>query len=157
MRRSARNQPLPPSEVEKLLSLRGVELKARCYNLYEAGWTLSAIGAPLNKARSTVRSWVTSGPYRKQDVPLPEDRSYIPKKPQNPGISPAEAETIQRLAPQARKYRARLAEGHPATVANRKLTNLCISLHERGVPLQDLADVAGVTYRAMYRRVRNVR
>jgi hypothetical protein len=157
MRRSARNQNLPSTEVENLLSLSGNELKARCYNLYQAGWTLAAIGAPLNKARSTIRSWVTSGPYNKQDVPVPDDRSYIPKKPQNPGISPAEADTIRRLAPQARKYRAKLPEGHAATIANRKLTNLCVSLNQKGVPLQDLADVAGVTYRAMYRRVRNVR
>lgn len=157
MRRSARNQALPKSEAEHLLSLTSTELKARCYNLYEAGWTLAAIGAPLNKPRSTVRSWVMSGPYPQQDTPTPEDRSYIPKKPANPGIRPVDQNRIQQLAPLARRYRAKLADNHAATLANRELTDICVTLHKQGVPLQDLADVAGVTYRAMYRRVRNVR
>lgn len=157
MRRSARNQSLPHSEAEHLLSLSSTALKARCYNLYEAGWTLSAIGYPLNKPRSTVRSWVLSGPYPHQEVPTPEDRTYIPKKPQNPGIPQADRQRIEYLAPIARRYRSKLAESHAATLANRELTELCITLHESGVPLQDLADAAGVTYRAMYRRVRNVR
>ena len=157
MRRSARNQALPKSEAENLLSLNPAELKARCYNLYEAGWTLSAIGAPLNKPRSTVRSWVMSGPYPKQETPTPEDRSYVPKKPANPGLTSAQISTIKTLAPQARKYRSKLAESHPATINNKQLTNLCIDLHNQGVPLQELADAAGVTYRAMYRRVRNGR
>lgn len=157
MRRSARNQPLPQSEAEYLLSLSSTALKARCYNLYESGWTLSAIGAPLNKPRSTVRSWVTSGPYPRQDTPIPEDRTYIPKKPANPGISEADQLRIQQLAPLARRYRAKLPETHASTLANQELTDLCFTLHNQGVPLQDLADVAGVTYRAMYRRVRNVR
>ena len=64
---------------------------------------------------------------------------------------------IEELAPQARKYRAKLAPTHSATIANNELTSICTLLHDKGVPLQDLADVAGVTYRAMYRRVRNVR
>ena len=157
MRRSARNQPLPQSEASLLLSLKGTELKARCFNLYEAGWTLSAIGQPLNKPRSTVRSWVMSGPYAKQETPTPEDRTYVPKKPANPGLTADQIKTIQTLAPSARKYRAKLAESHPSTINNRKLTELCTHLHEAGVPLQELADAAGVTYRAMYRRVRNVR
>lgn len=157
MRRSARNQKLPQNEVETLLTLTGVQLKARCYNLYEAGWTLAAIGTPLNKARSTIRSWVSSGPYPKQDTPQPEDRTYVPKKPVNPGIETADYQRIQHLAPIARRYRAKLADNHAATLANKELTDICVTLHNQGVPLQDLADAAGVTYRAMYRRVRNVR
>jgi hypothetical protein len=157
MRRSARNQSLPIEEQKLLLKLKGTELKARCYNLFEAGWTLSAIGTPLGKGRSTVRSWVTSGPYPTQDVPQPEDRSYVPKKPKNPGLPPATINAIQELAPLARKYRSRLPQNHPSTIANQDLTSLCTLLHESGVPLQELADAAGVTYRAMYRRVKNVR
>jgi hypothetical protein len=157
MRKSARNQPLPHAEAEFLKTLTGVELKARCYNLYESGWTLAAIGLPLAKPRSTVRSWVVSGPYPPQETPTPEDRSYVPKKPKNPGLPPEAIAAIQELAPLARKYRSRLAQSHPATIANQDLTSLCTLLHESGVPLQELADAAGVTYRAMYRRVRNVR
>lgn len=157
MRRSARNQSLPHSEAEHLRSLSSTDLKARCYNLYQAGWTLSAIGAPLNKPRSTIHSWISTGPYPTQEAPVPEDRTYVHKKPQNPGLTPSQISTIQTLAPSARKYRARLAESHPATIDNRELTRLCVDLHASGVPLQELADAAGVSYRAMYRRVTNVR
>lgn len=159
MRKAARNQSLPPEEVSRLLTLEGTALKARCFALYEAGWTLSAIGDPLSRARSTIRSWVNTGPYSTDniEVPAPEDRSYVPKRPKKPEITPEQRQTIQNLAPQARKYRSRISQQHPAAIANKELTDLCIKLHAQGAPIQDLADLAGVTYRAMYRRVKDVR
>lgn len=159
MRRSARNQALPKMEQELLTSLQGTELKLRCRELYNAGWTLSAIGDPIEKQRSTIRFWINNVPdvpTRVTDtVPTPEDRRYVPKKPASPGVSPSERETIQHLAPLARRYRAKLSSNHPSTQANEELTEICTLLHNSGVPLQELADVAGVTYRAMYRRVRS--
>lgn len=157
MRKSARNQSLPHKEAEHLRKLSGTELKARCYSLFESGWTLSAIGSPLDKGRSTIRAWVATGPYPLQETPTPEDRTYVPRKKPNPGLSPAEIKTLQYLGPEARKYRARLPESHPATLANKTLTHLCVDLYEAGVPIQEIADATGVTYRAMYRRVKNVR
>lgn len=159
MRRSARSQPLPPQERDYLLSLveEPAKLRARCYWLYMAGWTLSAIGDALGKARSTVRSWVVSGPYPEDStVPRPVDKSYVRRRPESPGISSADREHLAHLAPLARKHRARLAPTHSATIANNELTQLTRSLHSRGVPIQELADATGVTYRAMYRRVKNV-
>jgi hypothetical protein len=160
VRRSARNQSLPPEEQAHLLSLAGTPqaLKARAYCLYQAGWTLSAIGEPLQKARSTVRSWVLSGPYPQQDdVPLPENKEYVRKRPVSPGIDQPTRDHLQTLAPIARRYRSKLPLSHSATQANRELTNLVQELHEAGVSIQELADATGVTYRAMYRRVKNVR
>jgi len=158
MRKSARNQPLPKAEAARLAKLKGSELKARCLALYNAGWTLSAIGNALDRPRSTVRSWVLVAPITPQDdIPVPQDRSYVPKKPISPGLQPSESAKIKELAPIARRYRAKLADSHPSTVANQELTRLCRTLHTLGVPLQELADTAGVSYRAMYRRVRNVR
>jgi hypothetical protein len=159
VRRSARNQPLPQTEVTHLLSLAGTPqaLKARAYCLYQAGWTLSAIGDPLEKARSTVRSWVLSGPYPHQDdIPYPENKEYVRKRPVSPGIDQETREYLHTLAPIARKYRSKLPHTHSATLANRELTQLVRELHETGVSIQELADATGVTYRAMYRRVRNV-
>jgi hypothetical protein len=157
MRRSARNQPLPPEEVAILKSLTGPTLKARCRDLYNVGWTLSAIGTPLNRQRSTIRLWITDAPAQSpaQPVTLPEDKAYVHKKPPSPGLTPSEHELIHELAPLARRYRARLPENHPSTRANKELTELCITLHSLNIPIQELADAAGVTYRAMYRRVKN--
>ena len=157
MRKSARNQALPKDEQEFLSSLSGTDLKLRARRLYEAGWTLSAIGNPINKSRSTVRFWVNNVPALRSSVdrpvPTPEDRSYVHKKPANPGISPSEAARLAYLAPIARKYRARLAPSHPATIANEELSELSHALHANHVPIQEIADAAGVTYRAMYRRI----
>ena len=158
MRKSARNQPLPRTEAARLAKLNGSELRGRCLALYNAGWTLSAIGNALDRPRSTVRSWVLVAPSTAEDdIPTPQDRSYIPKKPISPGLQPSESAKIKELAPIARRYRAKLSDSHPSTVANQELTRLCRTLHALGVPLQELADTAGVSYRAMYRRVRNVR
>ena len=156
MRKAARNQPLPQEEVSRLLSLQGPALKARCFALYQAGWTLAAIGDPLSRARSTIRSWVNTGPYStpQENIPLPQDRSYVPKRPKKPEITPQQRQTIQNLAPTARKHRSRLPSHHPSAQANQELTALCIKLHAQGAPIQELADIAGVTYRAMYRRVK---
>jgi hypothetical protein len=39
-------------------------------------------------------------------------------------------------------------------VANDRLTNLCRHLYAKGVGITALAEAAGVTYRAMYKRVK---
>jgi DNA-binding NtrC family response regulator len=157
MRKSARNQPLPIEEVAVLRSLKGIKLKARCRALYDAGWTLSAIGEPLGKQRSTIRLWVNSvepstGGF---SIPLPIDKTYVPKKTPSPGISAVDRQRITELAPLARKYRSKLPDTHPSSKANYELTALCMSLHSQHVTIQELADAAGVTYRAMYRRIKH--
>lgn len=159
MRKSARNQPLPEDEANYLRSLHGTSLKLRARRLYEAGWTLSAIGTPIDRPRSTVRFWVTNVPAltapSDRPIPTPEDRSYVPKRPKSPGITSETVARLAYLAPIARQYRARLKSTHPATIANTELTSLTKSLYKSGVPIQEIADAAGVTYRAMYRRVHN--
>jgi hypothetical protein len=157
MRRSARNQPLPKSEQELLKTLTGLDLKIRCRDLFEAGWTLSAIGEPLDKQRSTIRFWVTNAPNipvkHSRALPIPEDKSYVPRKPPSPGISDTTKARLAELAPLARRYRARMASTHQCSVANNELSELSKTLHAIHVPIQEIADAAGVTYRAMYRRI----
>jgi DNA-binding Xre family transcriptional regulator len=47
-----------------------------------------------------------------------------------------------------------MANTTAAAVANDRLSGICITLYQKGVSIKDLAAVAGVTYRAMYKRVK---
>jgi lambda repressor-like predicted transcriptional regulator len=47
-----------------------------------------------------------------------------------------------------------MASGAAATVANDQLTAICLRLHANGVSIRELAQAAGVTYRAMYKRLK---
>lgn len=163
-RRAARSQPLPEGEAALLRALSGPELWTRAGQLYRAGWTLSAIGAAVEppRPRSSVRAWVTR-PHAPAPVdrPLPRPRArsggYVPRRPPSPGIDPAARARLAELAPVARRYRARSASDSRYAVANRELTRLCLELHAAHVPVAELAEAAGVTYRAMARRLGRTR
>lgn len=60
---------------------------------------------------------------------------------------------IRSLAPLARRHRPRTSPGNRYRVANEDLTRLARGLYSRGASIPELAEAAGVTYRAMYRRV----
>lgn len=161
-RRPARKQPLPPKEAAYLNTLSQDDLMARSYELYTAGWTLQAIGDALEppRPRSTVRSWLLryqlpeSGKPSK--VPSPLYRTHkdgYQKKRNSPGILPDELELIQELAPRARTFRAKMSSNDSARVANDQLTAICIRLYDTGVTTSELAKAAGVTYRAMVKRL----
>jgi hypothetical protein len=162
-RRSARGQALPPSEAQTLVTLRDFNLYARAAQLYHAGWTLRAIGEAFTppKSRSTVRSWVDRAANSSPTIELPTAEvptlltplAYVPVKPASPGISPADRDTIKILAPIARKYRSGMHPMHAAAMANTDLTTICKTLNDANVSVQELADTAGVTYRAMAKRL----
>lgn len=162
-RRSARGQSLPPYEVRLLQNLDGYELFARAKMLYESGWTLRAIGDSFDppRARSTVRYWInTELPIASSwtdlpTAPVPTLATTAPKdmKPRRI-LTAIEATRVAELAPLARKYRATMQPAHPAAQANSELTSLCARLHhEDRVTIGELAKAAGVSYRAMARRV----
>lgn len=167
-RRSARNQPLPPEEKRYLRSLPQEDLIKRVHDLYHEGWTLQAIGDSLTppRPRSTVRSWLLrfTPPTERDlvDAPIPvpspgyktHPDGYQKTTPESPGILPDEIDLIRSIAPVARTYRAKMANSSAAAVANDQLTAICLRLHANGVPIKELAEAAGVTYRAMYKRVR---
>ena len=161
-RRAAREQALPDSEAETLKSLSGTALYQYIANLYAAGWTLRAIGEVFDppRSRSTIRSWIQKlgsapavDPTQVETPTLKTPEFYIPKKAASPGISASDARLIDDLAPVARKYRAGMHPLHRASTANQDLTELVTRLHESGVSVQELATAAGVTYRAMARRL----
>jgi hypothetical protein len=164
-RRSARGQSLPADEIQVLNTLEGFELFQRARFLYASGWTLRSIGEAFepSRARSTVRYWINTptpiagfegyGDLPTTPIPTLATPAQSQRTPRR-ALTPAETRLIAELAPQARKYRATMNQGHPAAKANRELTDICVRLHHTDrVTIRDLADAAGVSYRAMARRV----
>lgn len=166
-RHFARGRNLPEVEWRMLHVLKDGDLIHRCQALYDAGWTLRAIGEALHppRSRSTIFRWVHRSRDSHQSTPgLPDPTDPFRnhplrhrKKPMSPGISSDDRRHIETLAPLARKYRSRLAPGHPAAVANDSLTAICRALHDRGVRIQELADAAGVSHTAMSKRLKGSR
>lgn len=164
-RRPARNQPLPIREAAFLNSLSHDDVMARVYELYQAGWTLQSIGDALipPRPRSTVRSWVLrfelpeeAAPIDPTAVPAPRYQTHAEgyqKKRNSPGILPDELALIQELAPVARRFRAKVSTSDRTRVANDQLTAVCLRLYYKGVTVSELAKAAGVTYRAMVKRL----
>ena len=162
-RLSARGQQLPPHEVELLNTLDKDATTVRVYDLFQAGWSLQTIGDSLlpRRPKTTIRTWVQRmSPALEQkriDAPIPQPKIKEGEKKSrkdSPGIQPDTLEIIQELAPTARAYRARMARTSAAAVANDRLTALCILQHQNGVSIKELAQAAGVTYRAMYKRIK---
>jgi hypothetical protein len=79
---------------------------------------------------------------------------YQKRRPTSPGISEDTFDEIGSLSLLARGYRAKMASTSAAAVANRRLSDICKKLHKNGVGIRELAAAAGVTYRAMYKRVK---
>lgn len=168
-RRAARGQKLPPREVEYLNSIPKGALIYRVAMLFDVGWSLDSIGESLQRKRprSTVRSWVLRAKEDWDsdacllfvDAPIPEpqlktdENGYRKVRPESPGIKPDLLEQIHYLAPLARTYRSRMSSTSAPAVANERLTKLCKDLHGKNVPIKELAEAAGVTYRAMYKRI----
>ena len=73
--------------------------------------------------------------------------------PSQPRISPAARRRISGLAPLARRYRARTNPNGTYARANQELTELCHDLYRTGASVRELSLAAGVTYRAMARRL----
>ncbi len=165
----AKAPSLPPSEVALLSTLEKERLWLRVQLLSESGWSLQSIADAFTpqRRRSTIRSWVvkdltlaresqtiTAGIV---DLATPRPPAKIQrsrrKRPKSPGIEIPTQLHIARLAPLARRYRARTSPSNSAFSANKELTALAGELYSQGVTVSELARVSGVTYRAMKRRV----
>lgn len=174
------NMKLPSEEVEVLVRCSGDVLRARVQALREAGWTLASIADAWDppKQRSSIRLLATTPTKSPLPIvssppsPSPQSSSLTAAEKRNPSapprrhrrarrfytegspkISKDDARTLRRLAPLARRYRARANPNGAYAVANTELTGLCIVLYRDGVSVQELATTAGVTYRAMARRL----
>lgn len=175
---------MPQAERELLASLSGRDLHARLRDLFEAGWSLSSLAEalPTPRPRTTIRAWITSlpplppTPTPLTSAPLKEAllppvpspfaapapastsahvrRFSSPRRSRRLGIDPSTREKISSLAPLARRHRPRTSPRNPARLANESLTRITRDLYGRGASIPELAEAAGVTYRAMSRRVR---
>lgn len=135
------------------------------------------------KQRSSIRVWATGNTQTRPDhppVPLisslfsSSSRSYssiLPAAeksasihkhkrvrraydPASPLLTQQMHQQIRELAPLARQYRARANPNGVYAKANVELTKLCKDLYfKQNVSVRELSDAAGITYRAMARRI----
>ena len=166
-RRSARLQSIPKKEAEFLNSLSGPNLHKRVAQLFHAGWTLQSIGEALTppKGRSTITSWVDRYSQRdllldvSSDVPIPRLRTpeggYQRKTPVSPGVPPITAEQLHGLAQRAKRFRSGMSTSSPEAIANALFTQIVKDLRANDVSIADIARAAGVTHRAISRRLKS--
>lgn len=159
-RSPAKNQPLPRSESEYLATLSDPQRNYRLHALFNAGWTLQALGDALTpqRPRTTVRLWVTKGPKRAptEFEPLPEPTpgpATYKKSAKSAPIDNANVLALRALAYGARRYRSSIPPGAPAAEANTQFNILLASLYAEGVAISDLAAASEVTYRAIAKRL----
>jgi|AntAceMinimDraft_1070359.scaffolds.fasta_scaffold02023_9 hypothetical protein len=158
---------LPQDEVRFLEALPIPEMHSRLAALHHNGWSFAALGRSLNpeKAKTTVHYWVRNAPTptpQRRAIPqapnhslfhavptlrTPQARSIAPKVP--PDLRPH----LRELAQLSRRYRARTPGNSVTAQANQELTRLAVQLHSYGVPTSDIAAAAGITYRAVARRI----
>lgn len=135
------------------------------------------------KQRSSIRVWATGNTQTRPDhPPIPSisslsfssrsrSSSILPAAeksasahkhkrvrraydPTSPLLTHAKQQQIQKLSPLARQYRARANPNGVYAKANVELTELCKDLYfKQNVSVRELSDAAGVTYRAMARRI----
>lgn len=162
-RRPARNQKLPPMEVMFLKSLDYDHTVFRVQQLYQKGWTLAAIGSAFTppKGRSSIKAWADrpTPPNVAIDVPIPDPNyktprnGYVRKTPVSPGITPGDSWDLEHYAPLARRYRSGMASTSPEAIANAKMDDLVRRLRDADVTIAEIARAAGVTHRAISRRL----
>lgn len=161
--------PLPQSEISYLASLSASDVgafHARLLALWEAGWSLSVLGNSVSpkRPRATIHYWVRKTASRTQTVPIPTPEFSKPltsallgvvsakTRTIAPSVTPEVAAQLRDLSLQARRYRSRTSESNKFAVANREFTALVKDLRAQGIPAVDIADAAGISYRAVARR-----
>lgn len=151
------------------------ELRSRVRELYNEGWTLQSIADALQTYRSTVRAWVAHShvrpgasttvpepPNTRNEVPTADIRRHVFAGPSLPTVdtaalaprlSAAEIDRIASLSRLARRVRARTPDPSEAREAADELNDLLATQRQRGVPVVELADAAGLTSRAIRTRL----
>jgi hypothetical protein len=157
---------LSKDEVGFIQSLDRPEAESRLRALWEAGWSLSTLGESMEPPRpkTTIHFWVKRADNREQrrPIPSPPPRSLTTSVPTknaprlrsvSPGVPPDMKPKLQELATLAKRYRSRTLPDSPLAQANRDLTAMAFALRSMGVPTAAIAEAAGVSYRAMARRL----
>jgi hypothetical protein len=114
---------------------------------------------PLASPSSRSRSSSTILPAAEKTTlttptPSTHKRARRAYDPASPILTDIKQKQIQKLSPLARQYRARANPNGIYAKANVELTELCKDLYfKQNVSVRELSDAAGVTYRAMARRI----
>jgi hypothetical protein len=158
--------PLPDDEIRFLRALSPEQQKTRLKALWEIGWSLSTLANSVDPVRpkSTMHFWVRNAPtteHRRSLPPAPPSSltTATPTKSAprlrtiSPGVPPDLKPKIRALSELSRRYRAKTRQDSAIALANQELTVLAKSLRDRGVPTAAIAQAAGVTYRAMAKRL----
>lgn len=160
---------LPQDEMRFLESLQLPDMHARLAHLHAHGWSLASIARSFSPPRpkTTVHYWIRNAPSpseQRRSVPPPPINTImhaIPviKSPKvrsiSPKVPPNMRPHLRELAQVSRRYRAKTPPHSATAQANQKLTQLAVQLHSHGVPTSDIAAAAGLTYRAIARRIAN--
>lgn len=159
---------LPDDEIRFLSNLSEQLLKERVKALWESGWSLSVIANSLKptKPKSTVHFWVqnTASASQRRPIPPTPPKSLTVTAPLSdapitrsisPSVPPDLKPHIRQLANLSKRYRAKTPANSPLAEANRELTIITLDLYHRGVPAAAIAEAAGVSYRAIARRISN--
>lgn len=162
------SQKLPDDEVRFISAMSPELIPGRLRALWNAGWSLGVIAKSLKPARpkSTVHFWVKNASDQEQTrtIPSPPAKSLtssapLSSAPRMRSISPEVpldmVSHIRQLAELSKRYRSKTPSSSPLAQANRELTEIALDLYHRGVPAASIAQAAGVTYRAMARRIAN--
>jgi len=157
---------LPQDEVSFLDSLSRPDMESRLKALWEVGWSLAMLGDSLKPSRpkTTIHFWVKRAENQKQfrTLPSPPPKSLTSEAPTkkaprvrsvSPNVPPDMKPRLKELARLAKRYRARTTADSPFAEANRDLTAMATTLRSMGVPTAKIAAAAGVSYRAMARRL----
>jgi hypothetical protein len=158
---------LSASEADLLRKLREAGpsglpmLRGRVAALREAGWTLAAVGEPLNANRSTTKMWQLSA--KPEDVTAARELAPIetaPKREQPfkvvrlyPDVPAHDLPELHRLADSARRVRGWASEDSPQRQDAKEFEKKLQVYVERGVPIKRIADHLGVTHRAIAARL----
>lgn len=168
---------IPESERRHLAALSGNELKARVRELVAAGWSMASVGKACTppRSRSTIRSWIPSSSSPSYSTitaaknsssnpthPVPtapaQREKYKPKRTnvtpyKSPGLTENDRAHIRELFQLASRYRSTSSPSSAHGRANEELTALVNTLYSQGVTVREIAEAAGVTYRAINRRI----
>jgi hypothetical protein len=161
--------PLPQSEINFLADLSLSDQKvfhARLKALWEAGWSLSVLGNSVSpkRPRATIHYWVRRAEQYTAHVPVPTPEFNNPfatallgvvsakTRTISPSVTPEVSERLRSLSLQARRYRSRTSSTNKFAVANEEFTALVKDLRAQGVPAVEIAEAAGISYRAVARR-----
>lgn len=157
---------LPHDEVAFLESLSRPATESRIKALWQAGWSLSIIGRSINPPRpkTTIHFWVrrAKDEHQFRPIPTPPPKSFTTSVPTktapkirsiSPGVPPEMIPRLKELSTFAKRYRAKSSSDSVYSKANEELTTVSKTLRSMGVPTAAIAKAAGVSYRAMAKRV----